>query len=106
MQNKNEDTEQKIAAWKEKYGAVYSYEVENDKGEIVTAFFKRPERRIVSAAQAELVRGNVMKYNETILKNSLLEGAGEILSDDSLFYGLSQKVDEIVGARVGELKKL
>ena len=51
-------------------------------------------------------RNDPMKYNEFVLNNSFLGGERAMLEDDSVFYGLSQKMDELVAAKVGELKNL
>lgn len=106
MTDKKMTPEEKKQDWKDKYGKIYAYTVEDEDGKPVTAYFRQPSRSTVAAAQAEIARGNLMKYNETILKNSLLEANGDVLGNDTLFYGLIQKVDEIIGAKVGELKKL
>lgn len=98
-------TEQKIEQWKAKYKNIFCYEVENEAGETVTCYFRQPDRRILSAATVT-AKGDPMRYNEMILKNCMLEGGEELLKDDSTFFGLSQKVDELVNAKAGELKKL
>lgn len=97
--------EEKIEQWKAKYKNVFCYEVEKENGEKVTCHLRQPSRQIVSAATLT-AKGDPMKYNEAILKNCLLEGGEELLKEDSTFFGLSQKVDELVNATVGELKKL
>lgn len=104
-QTPEQTTAQKIEQWKAKYRNVFAYEVENEAGETVTFYFRQPDRKVMSAATVT-AKGDPMKYNEFILKNSKLEGDDELLKDDSIFYGLSQKVDELVNAKAGELKKL
>lgn len=97
--------EQKIEQWKAKYKSVFCYEVETESGDTVKCYFRQPDRRVVSAATVS-AKGDPMKYNEVILRNCMLEGGEDLLKEDSTFYGLSQKVDELVDAKVGELKKL
>lgn len=104
-ENKTLSIEQKIEQWKAKYRNVFCYEVENEAGETVKAYFRQPDRKVLSAATVT-AKGDPMKYNEIILKNCLLEGSEDLLNDDSTFYGLSQKVDELVNVKAGELKKL
>lgn len=97
--------EEKIRKWKELYKNVFAYEVETENGEMKKVHFRQPDRRILSAATIN-AKGDIMRYNEVVLKNCLLDEDKSILEDDSLFFGLSQKVDELVNAKVGELKKL
>lgn len=97
--------EQKIEQWKAKYKNVYCYEIEDENGNLVKVYFRQPDRKVLSAATIT-AKGDPMKYNEIILKNCILEGDEELLKDDSIFYGLSQKVDELINAKAGELKKL
>ncbi len=97
--------EEKIRKWKEQYKNVFAYEVEMENGEMKKIHFRQPDRRILSAATIN-AKGDIMRYNEVVLKNCLLDEDKSILEDDSLFFGLSQKVDELVNAKVGELKKL
>lgn len=92
--------EQKIEQWKEKHKNVFAYEVEGQ-----TCYLKQPDRKILSAATIN-AKGDPMRYNEIVLKNCWLGDNVELLDDDSIFFGLSQKVDELVAAKVGELKKL
>lgn len=96
---------QQIEQWKEKYRHLFCYAVETEEGEIVECYFRQPDRRILSAATVN-AKGDPMRYNEIVLKNCMLDENKELLEDDSIFFGLSQKVDELVNAKVGELKKL
>ncbi|MCM1031858.1 MAG: hypothetical protein NC410_10525 [Oscillibacter sp.] len=104
-EQKSMTMEEKIQEWKDKYKNVFVYEVETGNGEVKKVYFRQPERRIISAANIT-AKGDLVRYNEIILKNCLLDDDKSLLDDDSLFYGLSQKVDELVNAKVGELKKL
>lgn len=97
--------EQKVQKWKEQYKNVFAYDVETDEGKTVRCYFRQPDRRVLSAATIT-AKGDPMRYNEVVLKNCLIEGDENLLKDDSIFFGLSSKVDELVNAKVGELKKL
>ena len=46
------------------------------------------------------------KFAEVILVNCWLGGDEALRSEDKYFMGLSQKLNEIVEIRVGEIKKL
>lgn len=107
MENKNEAaaktaavTEAQVEAWKKKYSKVFCYEVDGKK-----VYFRQPDRKTLSAASM-VAKNDPLKYNEIVLKNSVLGGAVELLEDDSVFYGLSQEIDKLIAAKVGELKNL
>ncbi len=104
-EQKSMTMEEQVQEWKDKYKNVFVYEVETEDGKIKRVHFRQPDRRILSAATIN-AKGDLMRYNEVVLKNCLLDEDKSILDDDSLFFGLSQKVDELVNAKVGELKKL
>lgn len=96
----NEVSREQIDAWKAKYRKVFCYEVEGKK-----IYFKQPDRKTIAAAGV-IAKNDPMKYNEFVLANCCLGGDRELLNDDSVFYGLSQKIDELIAAKVGELKNL
>lgn len=96
----NEASREQIDAWKAKHQKVFCYEVEGRK-----IYFKQPDRKTIAAAGI-IARNDPMRYNEFVLANCCLGGDRELLNDDSVFYGLSQKIDELVAAKVGELKNL
>ena len=89
-----------IEEWKRKHGKVFCYEVGGEK-----LYFRQPDRKTLAAAGV-IAKNDPMKYNEFVLKNSFLGGNAELLEDNSVFYGLSQIMDELVAAKVGELKNL
>ncbi len=93
-------TQEQIDSWKRKHQKVFCYEVDGQK-----LYFKQPDRKTLAAASV-IARNDPMKYNEFVLNNSFLGGERAMLEDDSVFYGLSQKMDELVAAKVGELKNL
>lgn len=93
-------TQEQIESWKRKHQKVFCYEVDGQK-----LYFKQPDRKTLAAASV-IARNDPMKYNEFVLNNSLLGGPRELLEDDSVFYGLSQKIEELVAAKIGELKNL
>ena len=96
----NLSEDKQIEAWKSKYGKVFRYEVEGEK-----LYFRQPDRKTLAAAGV-IAKNDPMKYNEFVLKNSLIGGNADLLEDNSVFYGLSQIMDELVAAKIGELKNL
>lgn len=93
-------TQKQIEDWKRKYPKVFCYEVDGQK-----IYFRQPDRKTLAAASV-IAKNDPMKYNEFVLKNSVLGGNAELLEDNSVFYGLAQVIDELVAAKVGELKNL
>lgn len=98
--NETPNENRQIEEWKRKYGKVFCYEVEGEK-----LYFRQPERKTLAAAGV-MAKNDPMKYNEFVLKNSFLGGNAELLDDNSVFYGLSQIMDKLVAAKIGELKNL
>lgn len=96
----NEVTTEQIEAWKKKFGKVFCYEVDGEK-----IYFRQPERKTLAAAGV-IAKNDPMKYNEFVLTNCCIGGNRELLNDDSVFYGLSQVIDQLIAVRVGELKNL
>lgn len=93
-------SQEQIEEWKKKYGKVFRYEVD---GKVL--FLRQPDRKTLAAASVS-AKNDPMKYNEIALRNSVLGGDVELLDNDSVFYGLSQKIDELIDAKIGELKNL
>lgn len=93
-------TQEQIEAWKKKHQRVFAYEVDGK-----TLYFRQPDRKTLTAAGV-IAKNDPMKYNEFVLKNSLLHGDASLLDNDSVFYGLSQVIEELVAAKVGELKNV
>lgn len=89
-----------IEAWKKKYGEIYVYEVDGK-----TCYLKAADRKTISAA-AVVGNGDMMKYNEIILKNCWLGGDEEIMEEDRYFLGISQTLAELIEIKQGALKKL
>ncbi|MDE6493010.1 MAG: hypothetical protein K2O66_01220 [Bacteroidales bacterium] len=98
--SKKPSENQRIEEWKRKYGKVFCYEVEGQQ-----LYFRQPDRKTLAAAGV-IAKNDPMKYNEFVLKNSFLGGNAELLEDNSVFYGLSQIMDKLVAAKIGELKNL
>lgn len=92
--------EKKIEQWKQKYGDVYTITV---AGKV--AYLHRPDRRTLSAA-AVVGQKDPIKYNEILLANCWIEGDMEIQTNDSLFFGVSAQLSELVQVEEAELKKL
>lgn len=92
--------EQKIEGFKKKYGDVFHYTAEGK-----SCYLKKPSRQTISAA-AVVGKNNPMKYNEILLNGCWIEGDEELKTDDGLFLGVSQILNDLIEIKEGELKKL
>ena len=93
-------TPEQIESWKKRHGEVFAYEVDDRIG-----YLRRPTRQVVSMASMA-GQNDPYKFAEVILVNCWLGGDEALRSEDKYFMGLSQKLNEIVEIRVGEIKKL
>lgn len=100
MEEIKNEIQVKIEAWKKKYGEVYIYEVDGKK-----CYLRAADRKTISAA-AVIGHGDMIKYNEVILKNCWLGGDEEIQTEDKYFLGVSQVLAELIDIKEGKLKKL
>ena len=93
-------TENQIAKWKEKHGEVFSYEADD-----YAAYLKRPDRKTIEAASVT-GKDSPFRFAEIVLANCWLGGNEELRTEDKYFLGLSQRINELVEIKTGELKKL
>lgn len=93
-------TPEMIEGWKKKYGEVYVVSTEGK-----TAYLRRPDRQIISAASV-LGGPDNLKQKEVLIRNCWLGGDEEILNEDRYFLGLSIQVDAIIEIAQVELKKV
>lgn len=92
-------TPEQIADWKRKYGEVY---IATSEGR--TAYLRRPDRKIISAA-AVLGGADNLKQKEVLIRNCWLGGDEEMLTEDKYFLGLSTQIDALIEVAQVELKK-
>lgn len=100
MSEMKDEMQAKIEAWKKKYGDVYLYETDGKK-----CYLRAADRKTISAA-AVIGHGDMIKYNEVVLKNCWLGGDEEIQTEDKYFLGVSQILSELINIKEGALKKL
>ena len=93
-------SEKMIEKWKKKHGAVYEIEVEGNY-----AYIKQPDRKILGMA-GKVSGEDVIKFNETILRQCWLGGNMDIINKDRLFFGASDKIDQIIERAEATVKKL
>lgn len=90
-------TAEQIAKWKEQYGKVYKYEVE-DK-----VCFLRPVDRTTYSLAAAKVSTSPAKFNEVIIERIWLAGDEEIRKNDEYYFGLVDFVEELMNKKKGSL---
>ena len=88
---------EQIAAWKEKYGKVFFYEVD-DK-----ICYLRPVDRNTYSLAASKITTSPAKFNETVIKEIWLSGDEEIKTNDQYYFGLVDFVEELMAKKKGTL---
>lgn len=94
-----EVTPDQIEQWKKKHGEVFQIEV----GESV-CYLKKPDRLTIKASLS--AGADKIRSNEIMLANCWLGGDENIKTDDSMFFGVSGVLDELIDIKAAELKKL
>lgn len=93
-------TDDQIAGWKNLYKDVFALIVGGH-----VCYVRKPSRMELSAGSAQFKNSHI-GYNEFILQEVFLGGSEEIKTDDSLFYGASVQLGELVEIKESELVKL
>jgi hypothetical protein len=83
---------------------VFEISVPDDENKIVTAYFRKPTRQILSRALSMQER-DPLNAKEIVLRNCYLEGDLSIMDDDEMFISACTVVDEIMTYRKATLKK-
>ena len=78
---------------------------DEEGGEPVVLYFKRPSRQAMSA-MARFATTNVTKAAEIVFADSLVHGPKEALDDDEVFYSLLPLAKELTEGRSLSVKKL
>ncbi len=94
-------TEQQIIEWKEKYGRIFPFESEDGK----TCWLRKADRKILSACRAKAGEDQIV-FNELLLKNCWLAGDECFKDEDEYFFGIQNKLSELIVVKQVELKKL
>jgi hypothetical protein len=90
-------TIEQINAWKEKYGKVFYYEVD-DK-----ICYLRPVDRNTYSLALSKVSTSPAKFNEIVVKEIWLAGDEEIRKNDCYYFGLIDFVEELMNKKKGSL---
>lgn len=98
-------TPEQIEQWKKQHGDIFAYEADD-----MICYLKRPDRNAISAATVigtnSAGQTDPFKFADVIIANIWLGGHDPLRTQDKYFMGLSQKINQIVEIKVGELKKL
>ncbi|MCO5290517.1 MAG: hypothetical protein M9959_02135 [Chitinophagaceae bacterium] len=97
-------TKEMIAEWKKKHGDVYVFTVTDDDGTEKKAWLRKPDRKLIGYSGS--IQNNPIKSNEVLLNGCWLAGDEDIKTNDALFFGISNKLGELIKAKEGELVKL
>lgn len=97
MQKQGQVSEDQIKEWKQQYGKVFTYEVDNK-----IAYFRPVDRTVYSLA-ASKISTSPAKFNEIVIEKTWLGGAEEIKKEDSYFFGLIDFVEEMMNKKKGSL---
>jgi len=90
-----------IEAWKKKHGAVHLYVTPDGPWAII----RRPSRQEMSYARYSANK-DTNTFNEIIARAVWLAGDDVVFNDDKYFYGLTEKIGELIEVVEGELLKL
>jgi len=110
-------TKEQIQEWKKSYGEVYEITVQNEDqngNEIVksgkkeyTSYHKKIGRRTLSlAAQKSGGLSDPIKFNETIVISSFIEGDVEIKATDEFINAAAEQLQEFIKQAEAKIKKL
>ena len=124
LKNGELPTQEEISAWKEKHGDVFLLQEElesdllsgaedldimpeDDPGEVLL-YVRKPTRRILKFVTDKVnkEKADAIRFTELMLRNVWLAGHKEILEDDGLLMGIGVKLEELMGIKSVELKKL
>jgi hypothetical protein len=91
---------EQVEQWKKQHGKVYLIEVDGR-----SCYLRQPNRKDLAAATAS-GKKDPLKFNDSILVNCWLAGDEEIRTNDELFLGASQVLDEVLEFKTATIKKL
>lgn len=94
-----EFTREQIEAYKAKHGEIYLIEVEGGK----SCILRTPTRKDLSYMTAI---SDPIKMNEIAIANLWVDGDEEIKTDDSLFFAVMSKMENLFKFKEATIKKL
>jgi len=94
-------TADQIAEWKDKYGKVFTYQVGEKIG-----YLRPVNRNDYSLAASKITSAGPAKFNEIIINATWLGGDAALKTEDKYFFGLIDKIEELMDKQKGELGEL
>lgn len=91
-------TPEDIQGWKEKYNGVYVVTLDDAK-----CYIRKPSRKDI--AYASKIQDHI-KRQEVLADACFLGGDDEFLTDDDMFFSLSNTIDELIQIKKAEIEKL
>jgi hypothetical protein len=98
---KGQATLEQIQEWKEKYGKIFTYTVDEK-----ICYFRPVNRNDYSLAASKVTSAGPAKFNEILIANTWLGGCDELRKEDKYFFGLIDKIEELMDKQKGELGEL
>lgn len=96
--NPTEINENQIKLWKQQHGEIFKVEADG-----LVGYLKKPDRKTLSYVTSVK---DIIKANETLINNCWLGGDELLKTSDEYFFGLCQKLGELVKIKEVELAKL
>jgi len=93
-----------LNAWKAKYTDAYCITIEDDEGNRLAAWFRKPDIDCISAA-ARYAESDPMKSGLVVFNTCVLHCDAGIEADDNLKISVMNKLGELMKVREAELKK-
>lgn len=101
-------TAAQIKQWKSKYGDVYQIDtpLDDEKKEIATAYFRKPDLKVIGAAQ-KFAESEPLKAGQIMYTNCFLGGDKEIFEhNDEAKLSAIQQLGQLFKVRQSDIKKL
>lgn len=105
MELKDKSLEAQIKNWKEKYVSVHQIDVPLEDESIVTAYFRKPDLRTLSAA-AKFAESDPIKSGNILFENCWLGGDEIIKTNDEAKLSAIQALGTVFKVRTATIKKL
>ncbi|RIV21373.1 hypothetical protein DYU11_18375 [Fibrisoma montanum] len=97
-------TENQLAEWKKKHGDIFAVEFEDNEGQTLKGYFRKPNRTEMNFIST--FHNQPFKMQHTFVSACWLGGDKVIMDDDRYMLGAAQALNELMEVKRGELKKL
>jgi hypothetical protein len=87
-------------------GAKYELSVQDEAGNAITGYLKKPSRNVIARAMSLLAQNKILEAGEFVLENCFAGGDQRLLEDEDLKTAAAMQAIQSVQVLDGELKKL